>query len=557
MLKKLPIGKSNFKKVIEDGDYFVDKSLFIKEVIDSSSETSLVMRPRRFGKTLNLSMLRYFFGNGNFIPTNKNLFKNLAIYKEDVFAEHFEKYQIIYLTFKDVKSDNFESSYNKIYSLIQKEFDKHHKKIDSLELSYLERKNYFDILEKKATQEELQESLILLSTLLFQAYNQKVVILIDEYDTPIHSAFVYDYYQKFVGFIRGFLSGGFKDNDYLYKGVITGILRVSKESIFSGLNNITPYTILDEKYGDKFGFTINETKKMLKDFDIEDRYAEVCDSYNGYNIGGVTIFNPWSILNYTDSKKLLPFWVNTASNDLIKYLFKNSSPIFKKNLQNFIEDKVVNVQLDTNVVFSELTQNDNQIYSLLFFSGYLKCVSRTLTDKIYRCNLMIPNKEVKYIYKKMIESWMNDAFRNTRLEPILKSLVDGEIEIFERLFSEFVLETLSFYDVNKKNEEAVYQAFILGLLVNLNDYEIISNQESGLGRFDIMILHKNNKQKLAIIMELKKIDDFKDETRKEALESAIKQIEDKKYEIVAKKRGYLNILKMGVVFDGKRVWVKE
>jgi len=554
-MKRLPIGISDFRRVIIDNNYFVDKSLIIQELINSNAQITLLPRPRRFGKTLNLSMLRYFFENRE---DSEELFKDLAIYQTEEFKQHLNRYPVIFLSFKDIKSSSFEASYSKLYSLIQEEFMRHFEEIDIDSLNFLDKLNYMNILEGKATQQNIENSLSLLSKLLSQKYNQSVVILIDEYDTPIHASYLHGYYNEFIEFIRNLLSGAFKDNDYLYRGVITGILRVSRESIFSGLNNIATYTISDTRYSNRFGFTVDETKQILADFGLSDKYNAVSDSYNGYKIGEETIFNPWSILNFIDNPKheLLPYWANTSSNELLKHLINISSLNFKKSLEMWLKGENIRTQIDSNIVFSEIEKNDKNIYSLLFFSGYLKCVNRELINKTYHCDLAIPNKEVHYIFRNIISSWLNESFRDDRLRVLLNALVNGEIKLFEKLFSEFVLETLSFYDVNKKNEEAVYHAFLLGILINLSDYEVISNRESGLGRVDIILLHKEDKSKLAIIMELKSIDEFEEETKEKALDKALKQIEEKQYEIEVKKRGYNNILKMGVVFDGKRVWVK-
>ena len=555
-MKRLPIGISDFRRVITDNNYFVDKSLIIQELINSNAQITLLPRPRRFGKTLNLSMLRYFFENRE---DSEELFKDLAIYQTEEFREHLNRYPVIFLSFKDIKQRDFESSYIKLYSLIRREFMRHYKEIDVESLDFLDKLEYLNILEGKATQSSIEESLSLLSKLLSQKYNQQVVILIDEYDTPIHASYLHGYYNEFIEFIRNLLSGAFKDNDFLYRGVITGILRVSRESIFSGLNNIATYTISDTRYSNRFGFTVNETKQILADFGLSNKYNDVSDSYNGYKIGEETIFNPWSILNFIDNPQheLLPYWANTSSNELLKHLINISSLNFKKSLEAWLNGESIRTQIDSNIVFSEIEKNDKNIYSLLFFSGYLKCVNRELINKTYHCDLTIPNKEVHYIFRNIISSWLNESFRDDRLRVLLNALIDGEIKLFERLFSEFVLETLSFYDVNKKNEEAVYHAFLLGILISLNDYEVISNRESGLGRVDIILLHKEDKSRLAIIMELKTIDEFEEETKEKALDKALKQIEEKQYEIDVKKRGYINILKMGVVFDGKRVWVKR
>jgi len=555
-MKKLPIGISDFRKVIRDNNYFVDKSLFIQELINSNAEVALMPRPRRFGKTLNLSMLKYFFENNQ---DTKELFRDLAIYKTDEFEKYINKYPVIFLSFKDIKSRDFENAYNKIYSLIRQEFKRYYKELDIETLDYLDKLDYLNILEGKSLQSDIENSISFLSKLLYQKYNQEIIILIDEYDTPIHTSYLNGYYDDMIDFTRNLLSGAFKDNSYLFKGVITGILRVSRESIFSGLNNLATYTLFDERYSSVFGFSIEETKEILKYFGLEERYSEVSKSYNGYRIGDITMFNPWSILNYIDNPKheLLPYWANTSSNDLLKYLIKISSLNFKRDLESWLRGESVKKEIDSNIVFSEIDKNEKNIYSLLFFSGYLKCVDKELINKVYHCNLAIPNEEVYYIFKKIISNWIEESFSSERLKVLLKSLVEGNIKLFERLFSEFVLETLSFYDVNKKNEEAVYHAFLLGILINLNNYEIISNREAGLGRVDIILLHKEDKNRLAIIMELKTIDKFEEETKEKALQNALKQIEDRKYEIEVKKRGYKNILKMAIVFDGKRVWIKK
>jgi len=557
-MKKLPIGISNFKEIIEENYYYIDKTDFISEVINNGAKVILLPRPRRFGKTLNLSMLRYFFENRG---DNQELFRGLKIAQTAEFRENIAKYPIIFLSFKDIKSSNPKEAFNKINSLIREEFGRH--KEDILRIiesaNDEDRYNYYDIIQRKATQDIYEKSLELLSSLLYQAHNQQVVILIDEYDTPIHASYLHNYYSEFIEFIQNLLSGAFKDNDYLYKGVITGILRVSRESIFSGLNNIATYTISHTRYSSRFGFTVDETKKILDDFDLIDRYDDVSNSYNGYEIGEKTIFNPWSIINFIDNPKheLLPYWANTSSNELLKHLINISSLNFKKSLEQWLNGESIRTEIDSNIVFSEIDKNDKNIYSLLFFSGYLKCINKELRDKTYYCDLTIPNKEVRYIFKNIVSSWINESFRHDRLEVLLNALISGNIKLFEKLFSEFVLETLSFYDVNQKNEEAVYHAFLLGILINLSEYEVISNRESGLGRVDIILLHKEDKNRLAIIMELKTIDEFEEETKETALKKALKQIEDKKYEVEVKKRGYSNILKMGVVFDGKRVWVKQ
>ena len=347
-----------------------------------------------------------------------------------------------------------------------------------------------------------------------------------------------------------------KDNDVnVYKAVLTGILRISKESIFSDLNNIEVYTLLDSEFSDKFGFTTNEVKKLLSDYTLIEQFEEVDNWYDGYCIGGTTIFNPWSLLNFTDSRKFDVYWANTSSNEIIKTLVENSDT-FREDLKYLLNGESLKRVINPNITFKDRDFNfkEEMLYSFLFFSGYLKYTAKEFVEGEHICQLSIVNQECHYIFKKIISNWITDSFSNRKLRILLKSLIEGDLDIFEELFSEFIRDTMSLYDTGK-SIESVYHAFFLGLLVNLGDYEVISNEESGYGRVDIMILHKKDKKRLALVIELKKI--RMKETKDSALESAIKQIGDMEYIAKVQKRGYNNILSFGVVFDGKRVWAKK
>ncbi|CAA6810708.1 MAG: Conserved protein, with a weak D-galactarate dehydratase/altronate hydrolase domain [uncultured Sulfurovum sp.] len=554
-MQKLPIGMSDFKELIETDRYYVDKTDFITEIIDSSAKVILLPRPRRFGKTLNLSMLNYFFDKEQ---DNRALFKGLNIAHNTNAMEYCNGYPIIYITFKDVKEENFEKSLLRIKRLLSNEFLRHKKSLNSLELEEIEERQISNILDESATQVDIEESFKLLSKLLTKAHNQKCIILIDEYDTPIQTAFLKGYYEEMVGFFKTFMGAVLKDNDVnLYKAVLTGILRISKESIFSDLNNIKVYTLLDNPFSDKFGFTSNEVKAMLKSYNLSDNFEEVNRWYNGYKIGETTIFNPWSLLNYSDSGAFDIYWANTSSNDIIRILVENSDG-FRDDLKYLLKGETVEKVINPNITFKDRDFNFNEemLYSFLFFSGYLKYTSKTWKQGEHICQLAIVNVECQYIFRKIISNWISEKFSNPRLRVLLKSLTDGDLKLFEKIFSEFVRDTLSFYDTGK-NVESVYHAFFLGLLVNLSDYEIISNKEAGYGWVDIIVLHKEEKEKLALVIELKTIDEFEEETKEKALISAVKQIEEKAYVSEVQKKGYKHILAFGVVFDGKRVWVKE
>ena len=556
MKQKLPIGKSDFRSIIEDGFYYIDKSSFVSEILDSSADVILLPRPRRFGKTLNLSMLRYFFDKDE---PSKELFDNLNIAQNTQAMTHLNQYPVIYLTFKDIKERDFKTSLEKIQYLIHSEFSRHEKVIETIfeQMSNSDILHYNAIIQNRATQTQYENSIKLLSKLLTLAYGQKCVVLIDEYDTPIQTGFIKGYYEEIVEFFKTFMGAVLKDNDrYLFKAVMTGILRISKESIFSDLNNIKVYTLLDSAFSDKFGFTTNEVKQLLHDYDLGNNFEEVNKWYNGYNIGDTTILNPWSILNYIDSHGQLDvYWANTSSNDIIRVLVENSDG-FREDLKYLLKGQSVTKVINPNITFRDRDFNFNEemLYSFLFFSGYLKCVSKEFREGEQYCKLEIVNTECYYIFKKIISNWVAQSFTQPKVRLLLKSLTDGELDVFEEVFSDFIRDTLSFYDT-AKSTESVYHAFFLGLLVNLNDYEVVSNAEAGYGRVDIMIYHKSDKSKLAIVMELKSIRMRED--KESALESAVTQIQQKEYTSAISKKGYSNILAFGLVFDGKRVWIRE
>ena len=558
-MKKLPIGRSDFKDLIEEKFFFVDKSLFIKEIIKEVSQITLLPRPRRFGKTLNLSMLRYFFEKTNNKEEITKIFSGLAIEKEKIFTEHLCRYPIIYLTFKNIKKAGFEEDLEAIELLIANEFERHDYLLQSNTLSEIQKQRFNDIINMRAKRAVLENSLFDLSLYLNKHHKEKSIILIDEYDTPIIGAYLDNYYEKTVNFFRNFLGAALKNNTNIYRGVLTGILRVAKESIFSDMNNLGVYSLMREEYSDYFGFSEDEVKELASAYSIKNRFNDIKKWYDGYIFGKKTIYNPWSILNFISSKdkEYRPYWANTSSNLLIKDLLVSSSSLIKEELYDLLKDIPVVKRVEENIAFENLKDNQDTLYGFLLFSGYLKAHKcKTVEDEKY-CKLQVPNTEVKLIFKDIILQWVNESYKdNDRLHKMLLALVQGEVKVFEEILNDFVLTTLSYFNTGgKKDVEKVYQAFVLGLLVNLAlDYEVSSEKESGFGRYDISIIPKDINKK-AIIMELKKIDS--DETKDTALDSALAQIEEKKYETAIKARGVMDIEKFGVVFDGKRVWVKK
>ena len=555
--KKLPIGISDFRKIASGGYRFVDKTLFISEIVESGSEIILLPRPRRFGKTINLSMLRYFFEKvgGEELEKRKKLFTGLKISRTTGISEHFAKYPVIFLTLKDIKERSFEDSIDHFSALLSDVFRRYYhiaEQLDDVEKEY-----FTTIIHRKGSLVDYERSIKELSFLLWKHYGTPPLILLDEYDTPIHASWVNGYYDEMIHFMRNVLSGAFKDNSYIYKGIITGVLRVSRESIFSGFNNLDVCTILDDHFSDKFGFTVEETQKLLEDFGLSGKFDEINEWYNGYKFGDETIFNPWSIINFTDRKKTRPYWANTSSNELLKELVSTGNLSLRENIEKLIRGKTIESEIDENIVFPDLKKSEKYVYSLLFFSGYLKCVEQKFIDDRLTCVLSIPNREVRYIYHEIISSWIETGFENQKLKLMLKSLVEGNVDLFSRLLNEFVITALSYFDARGKNPEAVYQAFILGMLLHLGaDYEISSNRELGYGRYDVLVLPKDRK-KPAVLMEMKSISGFYEEEPEKAMQDALEQIENRGYGEELAVRGYGKIIKLAVVSDGKKVWVRE
>lgn len=363
-----------------------------------------------------------------------------------------------------------------------------------------------------------------------------------------------------IDFMRVFFGEGLKGNPYLYKSVITGIMRVSKESLFSGLNNIGVYSLVSRNYADKFGFTEAEIMELIAYYQLEEEQDILRNWYNGYKVGGYTIYNPWSIVNYINDKEDFPrpYWINTSDNSLIRELVFESNLEVHQEIEDLIRGKSIEKRIDENIVFRDLTSNDVNLFSFLYFAGYLKHERLFLLDDELHGDLTIPNTEVRIFYKNMVESWIKRSpVKHNALDKLLAALLKGDIRLFERLFSDFVRDTLSYFDTTKNNVEAVYQAFLLGMLIQVSGaYEVDSNRESGYGRYDIAIIPKDT-SRLGIVMELKKVDTLYEETKDKALASALKQLKEKQYAAGLRKRGIDNILVLAVTFDGKRVWVKE
>ena len=555
-MKKIALGESDFRSIIENNEYFVDKSLLIKEIFEDSSRIILIPRPRRFGKTLNLSMIRYFVERCD--EDRRYLFNNILIEKEKDIMKRQGIYPTIYLTFKDEKHDKFEDFQMKLAFFVSEIYKKHYYLYESL--TFQVDKDYFDkIINKVSTKAELEMSLKNLSKYLYDYYGEKIIILIDEYDTPIQHSYFSGIYDDTIAFMRNFLSNTLKDNIYLEKALLTGILRVVRESIFSGLNNLDVYSILKEGYSDKFGFTEVEIEKMLNDFNIVKEKDEFKRWYNGYLFGNTVIYNPWSTLSYLKDKNeyFMPYWVNTSENKIIKTILSKGSDGLKKSFEELLKGNTIETTIDENIIMADIEANENNVWSFLLLSGYLKVVDKIRKEDEIYYEVAIPNVEVKHMYNKIIKDWASESYVSSEYNEMLKALINFDYEVFEEIFIDYVEKSLSYFDVSGEEPERVYHSFVLGMLVSLNNtHYVLSNRESGYGRYDVMVIPKDI-TKPGIIIEFKRARKNNKKTIEQLIEEAKTQIEDKKYETELLSRGITDIKKLVIVFKGKEVSVNN
>ena len=539
-MKRLAIGVSDFKKIIEGDFYYFDKTKFIEEIINDGSEVKLFARPRRFGKTLNMSMLKYFFDIEN-KEENKKIFKDLYIEKTEAFKEQGQ-YPVIFLSLKDLKALTWEQMEKAIKSAISRLFSEYKYLLNDLDK--FDTLAFENILLKNTELEDLKEALKFLTRILYEKYNKKVVVLIDEYDSPLVSAYINGYYEKAKDFFKTFYSTVLKDNSYLQMGVLTGIIRVIKAGIFSDLNNLSTYTILSDVYTDSYGLTEEEVEKSLKYYGIEQEISNVKDWYDGYKFGDSEVYNPWSILNFLQYKELRAYWVDTSGNDLINDVLKKITKNTIEALERLFNGEGLKQNISGTSDLSKLLSED-ELWELMLFSGYL-----TVEEKIDQKNyvLRLPNKEIKELFR---DTFLEKYFgRGSKLLYLMEALTENRIDEYEERLQEILLTSVSYNDT-KKGNEAFYHGLIMGMGLYLEgEYITKSNIESGLGRYDFVIEPKN-KTKRAYIMEFKSTDNIEklEEVSKEALE----QIENKKYDVSLKQNGIKDITYMGIVFCGKQI----
>lgn len=548
--KPLPIGVSDFKSATTNY-YYVDKTLLIRDFLNAIPMVSLFTRPRRFGKTLNMDMLRVFFEK---TPEDTSIyFKDKYIWQcGDYYTKHQGQYPVIFLSFKDVKCSSWQEAFQKISKLISLEFMRHNELESSSVLSSYEKEQYHRFASENINEVDCQMGLQLLSLLLHKHYDKECVIIIDEYDMPIQRDHLCDFYNEIVDFMRNFFSGGLKDNPHLAFGFLTGILRVAKESIFSGMNNLKTNSILDNNYSSYFGITNEEVRDMLAYYDYEDKYQEICEWYDGYRFGNSEIFNPWSVINYI-SDQCFPkaFWQSTGSNDIIGEIIGTATPEINENLYKLFCGNTVTTYVDTSVIYPEVQSNPNSIYSFLLVAGYLKVAEiYPQNDGNYMCDVAIPNKEILYVYEKEV---LNRTNQNNVSISIHQAIFSKDTSKLQSLLEDFMLKSISTMD---GASEAFYHGMMLGLCAVLgSQFKVRSNRESGLGRFDIELLSMV-KGIPGFIFEFKHTKDINVDLDSLA-NSALKQIEDMKYDTELNDFGVEDIVKIGIAFRQKSAVVKR
>ena len=567
MARVISIGNQSFESMCERDNFYIDKTSFIKEWWENDDTVTLITRPRRFGKTLNLNMLECFFSNK--YKDRGDLFEGLDIWKEGQYRELQGTYPVIFISFAKIKQNNYTDTIAGIKRIICDVIQKYYFLKDWQGLTD-EEKNNLKSITYGMDDVTAQEAIASISNYLSRYYGKKVIILLDEYDTPMQEAYVNGYWEELVAFTRSFFNATFKTNPYLERAIMTGITRVSKESIFSDLNNLEVITTLSPKYETAFGFTEEEVFNALDEQGLSDKKDVVKMWYDGFKFGEKNdIYNPWSIINYLDKKKIATYWADSSSNGLINSLVQKGSPYIKTMMETLINGKAINVRIDEQIVFSELDYSDDAVWSLMLASGYLKVISseelNLIRESENEYELALTNREILFMFRKMILRWFTPAKHETN--EFIKALMNGDVESMNEYMNDVALQTFSSFDSGKKESakkapENFYHGFVLGLMVDqIENYLIISNRESGYGRYDIMLepIDKSNEKLPGIVIEFKVINPKKETTLEDTVEAALEQIEEKKYDAELIKRGVKkeNIHHYGFAFKGKEVLIES
>ena len=549
----LPIGVDNFEKLRDRGYYYVDKTLFIKDLIDMHGEVNLFTRPRRFGKTLNMSMLRYFYEISD--EDRSRLFAGTKIMDAgEKYIEEMGQYPVISLSLKSMKQASYKSAFYCLKEDISREFNRHRNLSEGIETEEI-RLKYHRFAAGTAEDDEYLTALKFLSECLYFFYGRKTVILIDEYDVPLENAYFNGFYDRMVVLIRSLFKSALKTNDTLEFAVVTGCLRISKESIFTGLNNLNVVSIMDTTYAEHFGFTQSEVDQILKHYGLEKNHSAVKTWYDGYQFGDTEVYNPWSVISYVNScykdknALLKPYWSNTSSNSIVRTLVERADLSVKQEIEALIEGKTITKPIHEDITYDDMDSTQDNLWNFLFFTGYLKKISEHQDGEEILVEMAIPNSEVRYIYKNTVLRWFEEKTKKKELSPLYESILDGDREKMAEILSENLMETISFYDY----QESYYHGFLAGMLKNIGNYIVLSNRESGNGRPDIVLKYPSVRGK-AVILEIKVARTYQELESK--CDEALRQIDEQKYEEALRQEGYSNILKYGIAFYRKECMVK-
>lgn len=545
----LPVGVSDYRDACSNY-YYVDKTMMIKEFLDERPKVSLFTRPRRFGKTLNMDMFRTFFEKTD--EDTWIYFKDKRIWScGKSYQAHQGKYPVIFLSFKDVKYSSWEETRKMIQRLIAQEFRRHDELADSSVTSTYEKEEYHRLATEDADEVDYQMSLQTLTLLLHKHHGVAPIIIIDEYDTPIQQGHVHGFYDNVIGFMRNLFSGGLKDNPHLSYGLLTGVLRVARESIFSGLNNLKVNSILDDRYSQYFGFTSDEVQKMAEYYNASYKYQEICDWYDGYRFGDTRIFNPWSVIGYfNNSCRPKAFWQSTGSNDIIREVLALATPDIMENLEKLMKRESFITHIDTGVIYPQIQNDPSSVYSFLLVAGYLKAVSCEQSyGEDYMCEVALPNREMSFVYSKEILSQLEPIIPRKCTIAIQEAIYKAEPDLLQKALEDFLVRSASYYD---NANESFYHGMILGICaVMCNSYRVISNREAGDGRFDVAMLPLSNELP-GILIEIKAVKNSSDAKLREIADAALKHINERLYSIELEVMNVMSIIKIGLAFSGKR-----
>ena len=551
----LPIGVENFEELRNKGYYYVDKTLFIKELLDMMGKVNLFTRPRRFGKTLNMSMLRYFFEKSEKDPAE--LFQGLKIMDAgERYLVHMGKYPVISVSLKSMKQYSYELAFDMLKKAVEGEFTRHWKEIEeSGKLTGEKLERYIRIRDLKGEESDYADSLKFLSECLYTCTGQRSVILIDEYDVPLENAYFSGFYDRMVALIRSLFESALKTNDNLEFAVVTGCLRISKESIFTGLNNLNVVSITNKTFAEHFGFTQEEVEQMLRDYGLEENLETVRQWYDGYQFGETEVYNPWSVINYVNScyknKKEFakPYWSNTSSNSIVRNLVEHADLSVKQEIERLIEGGTIEKPIHEDITYDDMDSTQDNLWNFLFFTGYLKKISERQEGETIYMEMAIPNSEVRYVYKNAVLRWFEEKTAKKELNPLYESMLKGDTEKMAEILSENLMETISFYDY----QESYYHGFLVGMLKNIGNYIVQSNRESGNGRPDILVRYPSVRGK-AIIIEIKVSKTY--QGLEEKCGEALEQIGKQDCAASLRQEGYQDIMKYGVAFYRKECMVK-